>query len=113
MSDRSPFQAIADLTRRDILDLLREHGAMRVSDIVAHFPHISQPAVSKQLRILKECNLVRLEPRGRERWYTLNVAPLRMIYEDWLQHFEPLWSERLNTLKNLAEDDDDSDGEIK
>lgn len=106
MSDCSPFKAIADITRRDILDLLRENGAMRVSDIVAHFPHISQPAVSKQLRVLKECNLVRLEQQGRENWYHLNVAPLRVIYEDWLQLYQPLWSERLQTLKNLVEDDE-------
>ena len=107
MSARTPFQAIADTTRRTILDLLRDKGAMRVSDIVAHFPHITQPAISKQLRVLRECNLVQEEQRGRERWYHLNPDPLRTIYDDWLRHYQPLWSKRLNTLKDLVENDND------
>jgi len=101
LPDRS-YQAIADTNRRFILDLLRMQGPLRAGELVAHLPHISQPAVSKHLRLLREAKLVRAEKVGREQIYHLNPTALRQI-ATWLAHYEPLWEERLVTLKTLVE----------
>lgn len=98
----TPYRAIADLNRRKILDLLRAEGPLLAGDIVARLPAISQPAVSKHLRILRETGLVRAVPAGRERAYHLNPDALRQVAE-WLRHYEVLWETRLATLKELAE----------
>ncbi|RIK43821.1 MAG: transcriptional regulator [Chloroflexi bacterium] len=109
MIDETPYRAIADGNRRIILDLLRKEGPLRAGDIVARLPHISQPAVSKHLRILREAHLVQAQPDGRERRYQLNAAALRQVAE-WLHHYEPLWDERLAMLKQLAEQNAEGTG---
>jgi DNA-binding transcriptional ArsR family regulator len=102
MSDSSAsYRAIADASRRKILDLLRTQGPLRANEIVAHLPQMSQPAVSKHLRILREARLVQAEKEGRERIYCLNAQALRQV-SDWLRHYEALWDERLATLQQLA-----------
>jgi DNA-binding transcriptional ArsR family regulator len=103
MEDSKPYRAIVDANRRKILDLLRIEGPLRAGEIVAHLPTISQPAVSKHLRILRETGLVRSVPDGRERSYHLNAIALQQV-ADWLRHYEALWDARLATLKALAED---------
>ncbi len=110
MNHASAYRAIADDNRRIILDLLRDEGPLRAGDIVARLAHISQPAVSKHLRILRAARLVQSKPDGRERCYHLNAAALRLIAE-WLTHYEPLWDERLATLKQLAEQSTQKNGE--
>jgi DNA-binding transcriptional ArsR family regulator len=102
MHDNSTsYRAIADTSRRKILDLLRVQGPLRTTDIVAHLPQMSQPAVSKHLRILREAQLVQAEKEGRTRIYCLNAQGLRHVQE-WLRHYEALWDERLATLQQLA-----------
>jgi DNA-binding transcriptional ArsR family regulator len=103
MEDSKPYRAIVDANRRKILDLLRIEGPLRAGEIVAHLPTISQPAVSKHLRILRETGLVRSVPDGRERSYHLNAIALQQV-ADWLRHYEALWDARLAILKALAED---------
>ena len=102
MNEATPYRAIADSNRRSILDMLRDEGPMRASDIVARLSHISQPAVSKHLRILRESELVWAEADGRERRYHLTPDHLRQIAA-WLQFYEPLWDQRLARLKQLVE----------
>jgi DNA-binding transcriptional ArsR family regulator len=111
MNDNTaPYRAIADTSRRKILDLLRIQGPLRATDIVAHLPQMSQPAVSKHLRILREAHLVQAETEGRERIYCLNPQALRHVSE-WLRHYEVLWDERLATLQQLAEHGTEPKGE--
>lgn len=102
MSNTSSYRAIADDNRRLILDLLRNEGPLRAGEIVSRLDHISQPAVSKHLRILRAAKLVQAKSDGRERLYSLQAEALRQVAE-WLQHYEPLWDERLALLKQLAE----------
>lgn len=109
MSDSTPYRAIADTNRRKILDLLREEGPLLAGDIVARLPAISQPAVSKHLRILRETGLVRVVPTGRERAYHLNPAALRQVAE-WLHDYEGLWETRLAILKAVAEATETQEG---
>lgn len=106
MARHSPYRAISDPTRRRILDLLRDAGPQRAGEIAATFPRISRPAVSKHLRILRGARLVREIARGRERWYRLNPAPLREMYDNWLRQYEAFWTERLATLKQVVEADE-------
>jgi DNA-binding transcriptional ArsR family regulator len=98
----TPYHAIADANRRLILDMLRDAGPLQASEIVARLPHISQPAVSKHLRILREADLVWATQVGRTRCYHLHPAALRQV-ADWLSHYDALWDDRLQTLKRLAE----------
>lgn len=95
------YQAIADTNRRHILDLLRG-GPLPAGDIAAQLSHISQPAVSKHLRVLRQSKLVQVEPAGRQRVYRLNAAAMQPVV-DWVTHYDALWDRRLNALKNVAE----------
>lgn len=101
----SPFGAVADPTRRAILDLLLERGTSTAGEIAAAFPHISRPAVSKHLRVLRAAGLVTERAVGRERRYRLNPEPLREMYEAWLHRYERFWADRLQELRDMVEKD--------
>jgi DNA-binding transcriptional ArsR family regulator len=107
MTKRSPFQAIADPTRRRILDMLKEEGPLRAGDLAKQFPEISRPAVSRHIRILRGASLVKPLPQGRERWYRLNPEPLDQV-QQWLEDYERFWQEKLESLKQMAEELPDS-----
>jgi DNA-binding transcriptional ArsR family regulator len=101
------YKAIADPTRRKILDLLRLEGALRAGDIASAFPKISRPAVSKHLRVLREADLIEEQSAedGRERRYHLKADPLQAVNQ-WLSHYDSLWDKRFETLKALIEADE-------
>ena len=95
---RDIFQAIADPTRRAILVLIALK-AMTPSAIAEHFD-TSRQAVSKHLRILAECELVKQEFQGREIFYSLEIGKMKEI-DQWLEQFKKLWEDRLNQLDTL------------
>ena len=88
--------AVADSVRREILTLLRD-GVMSAGEIAGRFD-ISRPAVSRHLRVLRECGLVVDEIRGRERLYQLDLAPLAPL-EAWLAELHNRWSGPLDALE--------------
>lgn len=96
------LHALADPTRRQILDLL-VRDAMSAGDVAKRFPNLSRPAVSQHLAILMEAELVRREPQGRLRIYYLQPEPLRRFWENWLSKYEVFWDDRLAALKRAAE----------
>jgi DNA-binding transcriptional ArsR family regulator len=100
---KDPFPALADPTRRAILDLLRREESLTAGSIAAEFPQISRPAVSKHLGVLRDAELVRARESGREWHYTLDPAPLAEAYESWFANFVPLWDGSLERLKQAAE----------
>jgi len=100
---RDTFSALADPTRRAILDLLREQPELTAGALAAAFPHISRPAVSKHLGVLREAGLVHVREAGREWHYALDPAPLAAAHREWWERFVPLWDERLAHLKRNAE----------
>ena len=102
-ASRDAFTAIADPTRRAILDLLRDEPSLTAGQLAQRFPHMSRPAVSKHLALLREARLVQAREEGREWHYTLDPTPLADIYENWLREFAPLWDESLSRLKRRAE----------
>lgn len=95
---RDVFQAIADPTRRAII-LLIAVQAMTPNAIAEHFD-ISRQAVSKHLRILTECELVKQEQSGREIFYQLNGNKMQEI-DKWLEQFRKLWEGRFNELDKV------------
>lgn len=95
---RDVFQAIADPTRRAII-LLIAFQAMTPNALAAHFD-TSRQAVSKHLRILTECELVRQQQSGREIYYELNSTKLKEI-DKWLEQFRKIWENRFNELDNV------------
>jgi DNA-binding transcriptional ArsR family regulator len=97
----SPFHAIADPTRREILDALMQ-GPQRAGDLAARFRRMSRPAVSKHLRVLRRSRLVKPERRGRELWYQLTPLPLSDI-EAWVGRYAQFWQDKLAAFKRAAE----------
>jgi len=95
---RDIFQAIADPTRRAIIVLIAWQ-AMTPNAIAEHFD-TSRQAVSKHLRILAECDLVKQEQRGREVYYTLEVEKMKQI-DQWLDQFRKIWETRFDQLDTL------------
>lgn len=94
------FNAVAEPRRRQILDVLAS-GDRRVSDLV-DLVAVSQPQVSKHLRVLREVGLVQVREEGRERIYRLNGRSLKPIH-DWVKNYERMWSERFSALDEVLE----------
>lgn len=101
------FKALADPTRRAILDLLRD-GPRRTTDIVEAFPKLSRFGVMKHLDVLKQATLVTVREEGRERINAINAVPLRQVYARWVSKFEDLWATKLLGVKGAAENDNTS-----
>src|SRR5580698_6643574 len=99
-SPEATFQALADPTRRAVLDLLRR-GRQPAGDIAGAFP-ISRPAISKHLRLLRRAHLVQEHREGRHRVYELNPEPLRAV-DSWLDQYRHFWSANLASLKRFVE----------
>ena len=95
---RDPFQAIADPTRRAILVLLAAQ-AMSAGDIAARF-EIARPAISKHIKILNECELIRSRPEGRQIYYSLNIDKMNEI-DVWLDQLRRIWQDRFGQLDSL------------
>lgn len=95
---RDIFQAIADPTRRAIIALIALQ-AMTPNAIAENF-NTTRQAVSKHLRILAECDLVKQEQQGREIYYSLEVEKMKEI-DIWLEQYRKIWESRLNKLDKL------------
>jgi len=99
-STDAAFGALADPTRRAVLDLLRQERLP--AGRIARFFSISRPAISKHLRLLRRACLVREHRSGRNRIYQLNPAPLRTI-DSWLSQYRVFWEASLSHLKEFVE----------
>jgi DNA-binding transcriptional ArsR family regulator len=97
------FRAVADPTRRAILDLLLG-GERTVGEIAERFA-VSRPAVSKHLRVLRGARLVRVRREGRQRLCALDAEPLRAV-EAWLDAYRREWPSRLARLRRHVEDEE-------
>lgn len=95
---RDIFQAIADPTRRAIIALIAMHS-MTPNAIAEHFDTTRQ-AISKHLKILTECDLVKQEYQGREIYYQLEINKMKEI-DKWLEQFRKIWEKRFEQLDNL------------
>jgi DNA-binding transcriptional ArsR family regulator len=98
---RDAFNAVAEPRRREILDAL-VGGERPVNDLV-RLLGLSQPQVSKHLRVLREVGAVDVRDEGRHRLYRLNAHALKPIH-DWVKSYERSWSERFDELDTVLED---------
>ena len=96
------WKALADETRRTILDFLRS-GPKPTTAIVEQFPDLSRFAVMKHLDVLRQAALVVTREEGRQRINALNAVPIRMIYERWVSKYEGIWASALLRIKEAAE----------
>ena len=95
------FVALADPTRRNILELLANSGELPATAIYENFP-VSPQAVSQHLKVLREAHLVEMEKRAQKRLYRLNPQTLSQ-FEEWVKQMQQRWEERFATLEIVLE----------
>ncbi len=88
------FAAIADPTRRRILELLWSCDEVTAGALAERFPHVTRPAISKHLGVLRAAGLVRVRPEGRRRLYGLDARALLAV-DGWLERYRVSWERRL------------------
>lgn len=97
------FKALADASRRKLLDILHREDGQTLGDLCGHLD-MSRQAVTKHLVILEEANLVATLWRGREKLHYLNPVPLHEIYERWISKYERPHLQALSNLKKSLEE---------
>jgi len=118
MTTDQTYRAIADPTRREILDLLARHGTLAAGQIAQRIPGLSRPAVSRHLRVLRQARLVASQRQGqgrsddsttgdgdsdgREQHYTLSLQPLEQVQE-WVSRYRSFWTDKLEELAQQVE----------
>ncbi|MCG8457808.1 MAG: metalloregulator ArsR/SmtB family transcription factor [Holophagales bacterium] len=91
------WKALADRTRRQILSLLRR-GPLPTNEIVTALPHLSRFGIMKHLSVLRDAGLVTARKEGTRRLNSLNVVPIRRVYEELVDEYQDLWATRLLRL---------------
>ncbi|HEY4189568.1 MAG TPA: metalloregulator ArsR/SmtB family transcription factor [Candidatus Limnocylindrales bacterium] len=97
------FVAVADPTRRLLLERLRHDGTASIQDLSVGLP-ITRQAVTKHLDVLRRAGLIRVRRDGRERLHELEPAPLQAV-DDWLQPYAEAWDKRLAALRRHLEEE--------
>ena len=95
------FYALAEPTRRDIIELLASNGQLSATDISNNFA-VSAPAISQHLKVLREADFVRVEKRAQQRIYRINPEAMSEI-EGWVQEMTRQWNARFNVLDKILE----------
>jgi DNA-binding transcriptional ArsR family regulator len=103
------FVALADPTRRNILELLAKRGELSATAIYEQFP-VSPQAVSQHLKVLREANLVEMEKRAQKHLYRINPQTLSQ-FEEWVNNMQRMWSERFDALDTVIEMEKQKKGE--
>src|SRR4028118_2423639 len=95
---RDVFQAIADPTRREIINMIASQS-LNLNAVAEHFD-ISRPAISKHIKILTECGLVTIKQHGRERYCEARLQKLNEVSE-WIEQYRVFWTKKLDALENF------------
>lgn len=93
---RDVFQAIADPTRREIINLLA-HKSLNLNAVAENFD-VSRPAISKHIKILAECGLLNIKQQGRERYCQIKLGKLNEV-SNWVEQYKQFWETRLDALE--------------
>jgi DNA-binding transcriptional ArsR family regulator len=99
---RDVFQAIADPTRREIINLIAQ-GPLTLNEVANNFD-ISRPAISKHVKILTECGLIIIVQQGRERQCNPNLQQLSEV-QDWVSRYSAFWDKKLSALQRFLDAD--------
>ena len=102
---RDVFQAIADPTRREIIQLVAKQS-LNLNSVAENFD-VSRPAISKHIKILTECGLIVIKQQGRERLCEANLASLGQV-SDWVEQYSVFWNKKLDALENFLAADNQS-----
>jgi DNA-binding transcriptional ArsR family regulator len=94
------FAALADPTRREIIEKLAKQGRLSATEIAMQFS-VSPQAISQQLKILREANLVKMEKRAQQRIYEVNLEAVQKL-ESWTKQITELWEQRFSSLNELV-----------
>jgi DNA-binding transcriptional ArsR family regulator len=94
---RDVFQAIADPTRREIINLIA-HKSLNLNAVAENFD-VSRPAISKHIKILMECGLLVINQQGRERYCEARLEKLNEV-SDWVEQYRKFWNAKLDALEN-------------
>src|SRR5579864_4876686 len=97
---RDVFQAIADPTRREIINLIA-HQSLNLNSVAGNFD-VSRPAISKHIKILTECGLITIKQEGRERYCEAKLEKLHEV-SDWVEQYKKFWNEKLDALELYLE----------
>jgi len=106
---RDVFQAIADPTRREIINLVA-FNPLNLNTIADKFD-ISRPAISQQIKILAECGLISIKKRGRERYCEATLVQLNEV-SNWIEKYRQLWEEKFNKLDDLLNNMPDDEPQL-
>jgi DNA-binding transcriptional ArsR family regulator len=98
------FKALADPTRRELLDLLFERDGQTLSELEARF-EMSRFGVMKHLKVLEGAGLVVTKRRGREKLHFLNTVPIRLVHDRWVSKYAEPWAAGLSRLKHDIEEE--------
>jgi DNA-binding transcriptional ArsR family regulator len=98
------FKALADPTRRSLLDALYEDDGQTLSALERRFP-MTRIGVMKHLRVLQEAGLVTTQRRGREKLHFLNPVPIRLVHDRWVSKYAEPWATTLTGLKRQLEEE--------
>jgi DNA-binding transcriptional ArsR family regulator len=99
------FKALADPTRRELLDMLFERDGQALSALEGRLP-MSRFGVMKHLKVLEEAGLVTTRRRGREKLHFLNPVPIRLVHDRWVSKYSEPWASALSELKREIEEDE-------
>ncbi|WP_143234687.1 ArsR/SmtB family transcription factor [Paractinoplanes atraurantiacus] len=105
MSEEELFRAMADPTRRRILDLLAEHGTLSVSELSAHFPGLVTSGISKHLMALRAAGLVTATRQGRHQLYAIDAEAMSRAVAPWVARYEAYWTGALDRLKKAGQEE--------
>ena len=107
---RDVFQAIADPTRREIINILASES-LNLNAVAEKFD-VSRPAISKHVRILEECGLITIQKQGRERYCKARLDKLSEVHE-WTEKFKVFWTQKLDALENFLEREASEEQQLK
>ncbi|MFI5186186.1 MAG: ArsR/SmtB family transcription factor [Chitinophagales bacterium] len=98
---RDVFQAIADPTRREIINMIA-HQSLHLNSVAEKFD-VSRPAISKHIKILTECGLISIKQEGRHRYCEPQLNKLNEVY-DWVEQYRMLWTQKLDALESYLDE---------
>jgi len=107
---RDVFQAIADPTRRQIINMIA-NKSLNLNSVADSFD-ISRPAISKHIKILTQCGLITIKQQGRERYCEAKLQKLNEVSE-WVEQYRTFWNNKLDALENFLALDTDSENNVK
>src|SRR5512141_1916667 len=106
------FKALADASRRKLLDLLHAHDGRTLNDLCEHLD-MTRQGVTQHLAVLEAANLIATVRRGREKLHFLNPVPLQEIYDRWIAKFERPRLKAMRELKRRLEESTDGQGDVR